>query len=63
MSIDPAFRAVLSPCIGVCVLGENGTCDGCQRTGGEIAGWMSMNDDQRLHLMECVLPERESRRE
>jgi predicted Fe-S protein YdhL (DUF1289 family) len=56
------FRAVLSPCVGVCSLGEDGLCDGCHRTTGEIARWSQMNDDERLHLMEAVLPERESRR-
>jgi predicted Fe-S protein YdhL (DUF1289 family) len=56
------FRAVLSPCIGVCCLGEDGLCDGCHRTNAEIARWSQMNDDERLHLMEAVLPERESRR-
>ncbi|GAB3091220.1 hypothetical protein GCM10027159_04810 [Lysobacter terrae] len=56
------FRAVLSPCVGVCSLGEDGLCDGCHRTTAEIARWSQMNDDERLQLMESVLPERESRR-
>ena len=49
------FRAVLSPCIGVCSLGDDGLCDGCHRTGAEIARWSQMNDDERLQLMETVL--------
>lgn len=60
--MDSSFRAVLSPCIGVCTLGDDGLCHGCLRTGGEIARWMQMGDDERLRLMERVLPERESRR-
>ena len=56
------FRAVLSPCVGVCFLGDDGLCDGCYRTNAEIARWSQMNDDERLNLMEAVLPERESRR-
>ena len=52
------FRAVLSPCIGVCTLGDDGLCDGCLRTNTEIARWSQMNDDERLRLME-VLPGRE----
>ncbi|GAA4863429.1 hypothetical protein GCM10023332_14460 [Luteimonas vadosa] len=56
------FRAVLSPCIGVCTLGEDGLCHGCHRTTAEIARWGQMDDDERLTLMEAVLPERESRR-
>ncbi len=57
-SMNSAFRAVLSPCIGVCTLGDDGLCDGCLRTSNEIARWSQMNDDERLRLME-VLPGRE----
>ena len=55
------FRAVLSPCIGVCSLGEDGLCQGCLRTTAEIARWSQMGDDERLRLMETVLPQREAR--
>lgn len=54
-------RPVLTPCIGVCTLDPVGYCDGCLRTGNEIAGWMSMSDAQRLHMMDVVLPARETR--
>lgn len=54
-------RPVLTPCIGVCTLDPVGYCDGCLRTGHEIAGWMSMSDAQRLHMMDVVLPAREAR--
>lgn len=53
---------VLTPCIGVCELGADGLCTGCQRDGAEIARWSQMNDAERLRLMEQVLPERASRR-
>jgi predicted Fe-S protein YdhL (DUF1289 family) len=56
------YRAVLSPCIGVCTMAEDGLCHGCHRTGAEIARWSQMGDDERLRLMESVLPERESLR-
>ena len=56
------FRAVLSPCIGVCALDEDGLCAGCHRSTAEIAHWSQMNDDQRLHIMESVLPSREAAR-
>lgn len=58
---DP-YRAVLSPCIGVCTMADDGLCHGCHRTGAEIARWSQMDDDERLRLMETVLPKRESRR-
>ncbi len=57
--MNSAYRAVLSPCIGVCTLGDDGLCDGCLRTTAEIARWSQMNDDERLRLMESVLPGRE----
>ncbi len=57
-----SYRAVLSPCIGVCTMAEDGLCHGCHRSGAEIARWSQMGDDERLRLMEIVLPERESLR-
>lgn len=57
---SPTFRAVLSPCTGVCSLDDAGLCRGCRRTTGEIARWGQMNDDERLRLMELVLPMREA---
>ena len=55
------FRAILSPCIGICNLGADGLCMGCHRTSGEIAQWIAMGDDERLRLMEDVLPTREAK--
>jgi predicted Fe-S protein YdhL (DUF1289 family) len=57
------YRAVLSPCIGICDLGSDGLCLGCRRTSAEIARWISMSDDERLRLMEDVLPLREAHRQ
>lgn len=56
------FRAVLSPCVGICSLDAAGLCEGCHRSSAEIAHWSQMNDDERLHLMEVVLPKREALR-
>jgi uncharacterized protein len=56
------YKAVLSPCIGVCELDAEGLCRGCHRSSGEIARWSMMGDDERLRLMLDVLPEREARR-
>jgi uncharacterized protein len=53
-------RPVLTPCIGVCTLDPAGYCDGCFRTGDEIAGWVAMTDAERLRMMERVLPAREA---
>lgn len=56
-----APRAMLTPCIGVCTLHPAGYCDGCLRTGEEIGRWSAMSDEERLRIMNVVLPEREQR--
>jgi uncharacterized protein len=42
------------------MLDPAGYCDGCFRTGDEIAAWLSMSDTERSHLMTVVLPAREA---
>jgi predicted Fe-S protein YdhL (DUF1289 family) len=58
--MSTSFRAVLSPCVGVCTLGSDGLCQGCLRTVDEIAAWSRMSDAERLHVMEVLLPPREA---
>lgn len=58
---DP-YRAILSPCTGVCTIGAEGVCEGCMRTLTEIACWAQMGDAERLRIMEA-LPHREARRD
>jgi predicted Fe-S protein YdhL (DUF1289 family) len=55
--------AVLSPCVGVCVLDAGGCCIGCHRRKDEIVSWSSLQPHERQHLMDVVLPEREAQRE
>ena len=55
MSFQPA---VFSPCIGTCRLDASGYCEGCHRTGSEIAAWLSFDDTTRLRYMDEVLPAR-----
>ena len=55
MSSQPA---ILSPCIGTCRLDASGYCEGCHRTGSEIAAWMSLGETSRLHYMDRILPAR-----
>lgn len=59
--IDPRVP-VPSPCIGICHLGSDGLCEGCMRSGDEIARWIAMGDSERRHLMDTELPRREARR-
>ena len=59
---DPAqqLAPIESPCISVCRLDEQGRCMGCFRTSSEIAGWLSMTDDERRAVID-ELPERAER--
>lgn len=66
MSSDPlsfqlrpvTVRRASSPCIGVCTLGSDGLCEGCLRTGAEIAAWAGMAEEERRRIMDSVLPSR-----
>jgi predicted Fe-S protein YdhL (DUF1289 family) len=51
---------ILTPCIGICRLDRRGYCEGCFRNVDEITRWRSMPDAERQHLMDVVLPQRES---
>ena len=43
---------ISSPCIRVCILDKaTGLCEGCGRTGPEIARWWRMSEDERLAIM------------
>ena len=55
-------KPILTPCIGVCTLADDGLCVGCHRSGDEIAAWSSLDDSERARLMNEVLPAREARR-
>jgi predicted Fe-S protein YdhL (DUF1289 family) len=55
---DRPFSRASSPCIRVCCLDpETGLCEGCGRTGEEIARWFRMTEAERLAIM-AELPER-----
>jgi len=58
MSILTPPAPILTPCIGICTLDRDGFCEGCRRTGEEIARWMYMSDVERARLMLEVLPQR-----
>jgi len=51
---------ILTPCIGICTLAANGLCEGCWRTGDEIAAWRTLDDEERRRIMDDVLPAREA---
>ncbi len=58
MAVPGPRLPVLTPCIGVCHLDARGLCEGCGRTGDEIARWIGMSDAERRRLMDEVLPQR-----
>ncbi|MBN8726892.1 MAG: DUF1289 domain-containing protein [Xanthomonadales bacterium] len=58
--MSPSTVPILSPCTGICHLDDAGLCEGCRRTGGEIAAWSSMDDEERRRIMDEVLPRRGS---
>ena len=42
-----------TPCIKVCVIDPvSGYCIGCGRTGGEVAGWIGYEADERRRIMD-----------
>ncbi|HET6545416.1 MAG TPA: DUF1289 domain-containing protein [Rhodanobacteraceae bacterium] len=55
-------QPISSPCTGVCRLDANGLCEGCLRSGDEIAGWLAMSEDQRVHIIDDVIPSRKAAR-
>ncbi|MCK7595270.1 DUF1289 domain-containing protein [Lysobacter sp. CAU 1642] len=58
----PAAKPLMTPCIGICQLGDDGLCEGCFRSGDEIAAWASLSDAERTRLMDEILPGREASR-
>lgn len=59
--MSPFPSVVLSPCVGVCTLGDDGLCDGCLRTLDEIARWGSMDNEARHEVWRAIHARRASR--
>lgn len=59
MAIASPSDLPLTPCTGVCRLDARGLCEGCLRTGDEIARWRTLDDAQKLWIMDHVLPQRQ----
>lgn len=51
--------AIVTPCTGICAIGEDDRCRGCARTLDEIAAWGTMTPDQRDTVM-TALPGRQA---
>lgn len=55
--VAPEPADVASPCVGVCVIGDDDLCEGCARTIDEIARWGSASFAERRRVL-AALPER-----
>lgn len=45
---------VVSPCVGLCSLNDEGVCVGCYRTGQEISVWGRLDYEAQLDVMKKV---------
>jgi uncharacterized protein len=54
-------RPIITPCISICTLRNDGLCEGCLRTADEISAWGSMAEMERQRVMYEVLPQRRAR--
>lgn len=43
---------MISPCVGLCRLNEDGVCIGCKRTKLEVQSWSQMSSSERRLVME-----------
>ncbi len=50
--VAPEPADVASPCIGLCVIGEDDLCEGCARTIDEIADWSMASSAERRAVIE-----------
>ena len=55
--VAPEPADVASPCVGVCVIGDDDRCEGCARTLAEIAGWSAASRAERRAIL-AALPGR-----
>lgn len=51
--------SIPSPCLNLCSMGGDGYCEGCLRTIEEIATWGTLSDEEQLHIITEVIPERD----
>ena len=58
--VPPEPADVASPCVGICVMGDDDLCEGCARTLAEIAGWSSAGFAERRAML-AALPARRTR--
>ncbi len=46
------MQRISTPCVSFCWIDpDHGLCEGCGRTGDEVANWGFITEDQRLAIM------------
>jgi len=58
VSLDFSFgfrMPIPSPCIGVCAVAADGTCEGCLRTLDEIGLWSTASDIEKLRILDATI--------
>ncbi len=59
MADSSVSNTIASPCISVCALDDEDICTGCFRDLDEIAQWSSLDNEQKLAvLQQCRLRSR-----
>jgi uncharacterized protein len=49
---ETVMARVSTPCVKVCLIDpETGLCEGCGRTGEEVARWGTLSEEERLGIM------------
>lgn len=51
MGISVAEEEVQSPCVNICELSNDNTCNGCHRTLEEIGAWSFASDEERRQII------------
>ncbi len=49
--VPPEPADMSSPCIGICVIGDDDLCEGCARTIEEIAAWGDAGFEERRRVL------------
>ncbi|MGI6457590.1 MAG: DUF1289 domain-containing protein [bacterium] len=53
------MNSISSPCLKICKIDrESQLCQGCFRSLEEIAAWRNLSEEERVRIMQQVLPRR-----
>jgi predicted Fe-S protein YdhL (DUF1289 family) len=44
-------KAVLSPCVGVCVQDDDAICKGCFRSATEVRNWNNLSNTEKTQVL------------